>query len=233
MWKWLLCLALASVPRLTQAHDIWLEKQGGALVLFKGHKYSTHTGPEEIPYSPDEILRSLCFDMTGKPREVPTNNAYPFQMQGGCAASYVLTSSGYWSKTPFGTKHLAKDEARQPIRSWLSYESVKRLDAWNEKLATPLTDDLELTPTKNPLPLSKGKKVRLLVTRGGQPLAGALVSYGGKTRGQSDSDGRVNIRLKQGGLQLIQASFTEAGDGQKADEFVHSTTLVFELGAQP
>jgi nickel transport protein len=59
------------------------------------------------------------------------------------------------------------------------------------------------------------------------------VSYGGKTRGQSDSDGRVNIRLKQGGLQLIQASFTEAGDGKKADELVHSTTLVFELGAQP
>jgi hypothetical protein len=30
MWKWLLCLALATVPRLTQAHDMCLEKQGGA-----------------------------------------------------------------------------------------------------------------------------------------------------------------------------------------------------------
>jgi nickel transport protein len=229
----LFCLFLILVPPLARAHDIWLEKRGHTLVLLKGHEYSTHGGAKEIPYAPEEVLRAVCFDSNGEPRVVKTKVTYPFEIQRDCAASYVLTSSGYWSKTPFGTKNIAKDRAKQALRSWLSYESVKRLDAWNKTLALPLTDDLELTPTNNPLALSEGKKVRLLVTRNGRRVAGALVSYGGETRGQSDSEGRINIRIRRGGMQLIQASFTEAADGQKADEVVHSTTLVFELGAEP
>lgn len=227
---WLLGLVLAIGPRPTLAHDLWLEEQEGRLILFKGHRYSSHGGAAEIEYSSSEILRAVCFDAPGEPRDVPIRKTYPLEIPGDCAASYVLTSSGYWSKTPFGTKNLPKDQARQSIRSWLSYESAKRLDAWNRDLARPLTPDIELTPTHDPLKLSKGDKIRLRVTRGGQPLAGVQVAYDGKTRGQTGKDGRVNIRLKRDGLQLIQASWTEPGDGQKADEVVHSTTLVFVIG---
>ena len=133
--KGLLFALLIAAAGHAHAHDLWLEKQGGTLVLLKGHRYSSHGGAAEIEYSPDEVLRVLCFDPAGVPREVPSRKTYPLEIQGDCAASYVLTSSGYWSKTPFGTKNLPKDEARQPIRSWLSYESVKRLDAWNRELA--------------------------------------------------------------------------------------------------
>ena len=82
---------------------------------------------------------------------------------------------------------------------------------------------------EDPLALKEGDKARLLVTLRGEPLAGAVVAYDGRERGLSDAKGRINIRLKHGGLQFSQAGFTEPGDGLKCDEIVHAATLVFTI----
>jgi nickel transport protein len=55
------------------------------------------------------------------------------------------------------------------------------------------------------------------------------VSYDGKPRGTTGRDGRINIRLRHGGFQVIQASLTRPDASGKADEVIHSANLNFEL----
>jgi nickel transport protein len=55
------------------------------------------------------------------------------------------------------------------------------------------------------------------------------VAYGGDTRGVTGADGRIAIRLRQGGVQLIAASVeTPLNDG-KADVAIRGAILQFEL----
>ena len=211
------------------AHDIWIEKSSGGYVLLYGH--AGHGGGESeiVEYDPADVVRAICIDRAGTGVEAKIQDECPLRIGGSFASIYVLTSSGYWSETPFGLKNLPKDEAKSPIRSWLSFESVKRIDVWGDGTSSPLTEDLEITPVRNPLILSRGDKVRLFVTIGGKPAAGVPVAYFDSTRGITDRKGRINIRLKFGGMQLIKATLKEPGDGVKEDEIVHTTTLVFEI----
>ena len=93
-----------------------------------------------------------------------------------------------------------------PLESWLSHESVKRIERWGESLEKPLAAGLELTPLEDPFRLRKGEKLRLRVTFDGSPVEDAVVAYDGKPRGQPDPNGEINIRLRRGGFQVIQAT---------------------------
>jgi nickel transport protein len=158
-----------------------------------------------------------------------SEEAYPYRMQGECAVAHVSISSGYWTKTPYGTQNLPKNQARMPLRSWLSHDSVKRIDHWAGPLARPLAGGLELTPLEDPLSLRKGEKLRLQVTFDGTPVEDAVVAYDGKPRGRPGADGRINIRVRHGGFQVIQATLTRSIASEKADEVIYSTHLNFEL----
>lgn len=212
-----------------QAHDLWVKRQGPVHVLQYGHERSGHEGPKILEYRPEQVRQALCFDSDGRPLRAEMGQAYPVTLKGACAASYFLTSSGYWSKTPYGTKNLPKTEAGAVLDSWLSVESVKRLDGWGNTLARPLTRELEIVPQGNPLTLKIGDKLRLTVTLDGKPVSGATVAYFGHPRGVSGADGQVNVRLQRPGLQLIQASLETPLDDGKADRLVQSTALQFEI----
>jgi len=138
-------------------------------------------------------------------------------------------SPGYWSETPFETKNLPKDKAGTSILTWLTFESVMRIDEWGDGVASPLTDGLEIIPLNDPFALSRGKKVRLVVTMNGNPVAGVPVAYFDSTRGVTDSRGRINIRLGRDGMQLIKASLTLPGDSIKTDELRYNAALVFDI----
>ena len=212
-----------------QAHDLWLEKLDGGFGLYYGHKYSDHGGATFVEYQVDWVREALCFDAAGARTRFEAEEAYPYRMQGNCAATHVSISSGYWTKTPYGTQNVGKDEARMPVKSWLSHDSVKRIDRWSESLARPLAEGLELTPLEDPLLLRKGKKLHLRVTFDGRPVEDADVAYDGKPRGRPGPDGEINIRLRHGGFQVIQASLTRSIASEKADEVIYSTNLNFEL----
>jgi nickel transport protein len=227
--KVLLVAALISIGGLARAHDLWLEKESGGFGLYYGHQRSAHEGAEFVEYKPEWVQQALCFDGAATETAFESHSSYPYRMRGQCAAAFVLTSSGYWTKTPYGTENVPRTEARMPLRSWLSYESVKRLDQWNEALAKPLAPGLEITPREDPLILRKGKKLRLRVTFDGQPVEGAVVAYDGKPRGRTGPDGGINIRVRRGGFQVIQASLDRPDASNKADEVIYSTNLNFEL----
>jgi len=124
-------------------------------------------------------------------------------------------------------RHSVEEGAAVAVK--LSFESVKRIDRWSAELAEPLTDWLEMTPINDPLSLREGKKLRLSVSFEGRPAQGVIVSYDGKPRGTTGRDGRINIRLRHGGFQVIQASLTGPDASGKADEVVYAANLNFEL----
>ena len=214
------------------AHDLWLEREGEGFGLYYGHKHSGHEGVKLMEYEPEWVREALCFDATGSKlafQSFESPPTYPYRIPRECAAACVLTSSGYWTKTPYGTKNLPRAEARMPIKSWLSFESVKRIDRWSEELAEPLTPWLEMTPLGDPASLRKGKKLRLRVSFDGRPVEGVIVSYDGKPRGTTGRDGRINIRVRHGGFQVVQASLTLPDVSGKADEVIHAANLNFGL----
>jgi len=226
---WLIATLLLSLSCSVAAHDLWVERQDGQFVLAYGHEHSGHGGKERLAYQPRHVEQAVCVDAAGRPRPATLQSGYPVGLRGDCAATWFLLSSGYWSKTPHGTRNVPKTEAGPVLSSWLSVESVKRVDAWGQGLSAPLTRELELVPLADPLSVRPGGKLKVAVYRDGRPAPGVTVAYLGHPRGVTGADGSVNIRLKQPGYQLIQASLELPLRDGKADKAIHATALAFEL----
>lgn len=218
---------LCALPVL--AHDLWLEQEQGELVLYEGHRHSSHAGADSIAYAPGFVREALCLDTTGRTRGLAVGKTAPWRTGETCAALRVAVSSGYWSKTPWETVNKPRDQVPGVIKSWLSEESVKRIEHWSAGADRPLGSGLEITPAGDPLAIRPGSKLVVLVTEDGQPKAGVPVAYGEDTRGVTGEDGRIAIRLRHGGIQLISASVdTPLTDG-KADRRIRSASLQFDL----
>lgn len=230
--RFLLGVGFAAGMSAAVAHDLWVEPEAGGFQLIYGHHPRvSHEGARQIAYDPDIVESVACLDAAGGRRPAKVADGSPVMIEGDCAVLYVLTSSGYWTKTTAGTKRLKKTEAASPLASWQSFESVKHIARWGGGPASALVTPLEIVPAKNPLALKDGDKLTLRVLANGQPVADATVSYDGKPRGQTGADGTLNIRVKHGGLQLIQASTRTPHAGPEADEVVHTTALTFALGS--
>lgn len=219
---------LLSLPAL--AHDLWLEREAAGVTLYQGHKHSSHGGAETIPYDPAFVKDALCLDAGGRTKLLALTKLAPWRTAtADCAAIRVAASSGYWTKTAWETRNVPKAGVAGAIRSWLSEESVKRVDRWLPGADRPLSNGLEITPTVDPLALKPGDKLVVLVTDDGRPKADVPVAYGGETRGATGADGRIAIRLRQGGMQMIAASVeTPLADG-KADVAIRGAILQFEI----
>ncbi len=228
--NYLLLCALAWSPASVKAHDLWLAREEPGLTLHYGHLGGGHGGEKSLTYSLDKVERVLCLDAAGNSLKPLRSETHPLRLTAPCALSRVIYSSGYWTKTPYGTQNLPRDQVDGPaVRSWRAISGVKRLDAWRSEFATPLGEGLEITPLTDPLVIPRGDKLSLRVTYQGRPVNGAVVRYLGKPRGATDSRGEINIRLKQAGLQLIQTSHKIRLNEVRADEAVHEAALVFDL----
>lgn len=220
-------LVLVSVPAL--AHDLWIEKEGSGYVLFQGHRHSAHSGAEVVPYEPAAVKSAACLDASGKARPATFSRSFPAKLAGECATLLTTFCTGYWTKTAWETKNVPKTGVAGVIKSWYSEESLKYLERWAAASSAPAGAGLEITPVSNPLGLKAGDKLVVLVTDGGNPVSGVPVAYAGDTRGASGPDGKVAIRLRQGGVQLIEASLeTPLADG-KADSAIRTASLQFEI----
>ncbi|PKO68665.1 MAG: hypothetical protein CVU20_12790 [Betaproteobacteria bacterium HGW-Betaproteobacteria-14] len=214
------------------AHDLWLEKEGGGHVLQQGHRTGAHAGAERVPYALDFVKQGLCADERGRTKLLAVTPAYPLRLVGDCAALFVAASSGYWTKTAWETKNAPKTGISGVMKSWRSEDSVKRLNRWSAALANPLTPGLEIAPVDDPFRLGVDDKLSVRVTLAGKPRAGVPVAYDGATRGATNEDGTVVLKIRHGGLQMIAASIeTPLSDGQ-ADTLIQATTLNFELPAK-
>jgi nickel transport protein len=222
---WLVCAS--SLP--AQAHDLWLEKTGKHFVLYQGHRHSAHAGAETLPYDKQFVTGAQCLDARAALRPLTVIATAPWSATGDCAALIIDVSSGDWSKTPWETKNVPKSEAPGAIKSWRSKERLKYLTRWSPAFAKPFADGLEIVPVSDPFALKPGDKLLVQVFTDRQPLANAPVAYHGEPRGATDAEGRIAIRLRHGGLQLIATSFERPLKDGKADVEMLTATLQFEL----
>ncbi len=223
----LLLLLAPALP--AAAHDLWLEKEAGGHVLLQGHRTGAHAGAERVPYAADFVRQALCADAQGKTKPLAVAAGYPAKLSGDCAALFVAASSGYWTKTAWETKNASKTGIAGMLKSWRSEDSVKRLNRWSAALARPLTAGLEITPVDDPFRLGVDDKLTVRVTLGGKPRANVPVAYDGATRGATNDDGTVVLKIRHGGLQMIAASLETPLDEGQADTLIRATTLNFEL----
>ena len=243
----ILLAVLLSAPGMVTGHDLWLEKETPqeppSYTLRHGHPDSDTShkaagmagfghGLNSDSLDSLSILRAVCIDSSGLATEITLEDSRSLSFRCGGAALIVAVSTGFWTKTPYGTKNVPRTGVQRPVRSWQSLESVKRIDGWVPALALPISSGLELMPQSNPLVLAEGEKLRLLVTFDGKPAAGAVVSCDGRPRGTTGDDGRINIRIRRPGLQMIRADLTLPFPGPEADETVHTATLNFEVQAR-
>lgn len=223
-------LAAASAP--AAAHELWLERDGDALLLRQGHRSGAHAGEAQVPYAAGFVHAAACVDEAGARRPLPVQPlaaAYPARLPGGCPALVLQASSGYWTKTAWETKNVAKTGIAGVLRSWRADETVTHLARWSPAFAGPPAGGLTVVPLEDPFRLAVGDKLRVRVSVDGRPRAGVPVAYDGATRGASGDDGVVVLRLRRGGLQMISASLeTPLADG-RADLLIETATLNFEL----
>lgn len=222
-------ILLGLVATAAWSHDLWFEKEGGAYVLYQGHRHASHRGDEVVPYEPHAVRVLSCVDSNGNARQSGPAKAYPARVGGDCATLHATLSTGYWSKTPWETRNVSRAALSGVIKSWYAEESLKLVERWSAHGTTPLGSGLEITPTENPLLLKAGEKLMVLISDAGKPVAGVPVAYAGETRGASGADGKVAIRLRRGGRQLLQASLESPLSDGKADVAMRSAALQFEI----
>jgi len=226
-----LIVSAALLATASHAHDYWFERNSEDYLLHRGHRFSQHRGEKEVPFDPKIVTGAHCLRRGGaNPSPAAVGRGYPLRVEGPCIAVMVTADSGYWSQTLTGTKNQGKDELFGVLRSWQAFESVKRIEAWTERLRTPLSAEFELLFTENPFALAVGDKLRLKAVFRGEPAPGAAVAYHGDPRGVTGDDGRINLRIRHKGLQLITASLEEPlSDSEKADKRVRSAILMFDI----
>lgn len=220
---------LLSLPIVVSAHDLWLDKDASSYTLFQGHRHSAHAGAEVVPYEPTAVKSATCLEKGGSTKAMTPGKAHPVKLGGECAAIIVSFSTGYWTKTAWETKNAPKTGISGVMKSWLSEDFVKRIDRWTPATAQPIGNGLEITPISDPTKVAIDDKLVVLVTENKQPKAGVPVAYQGDTRGATGDDGKIAIRIRHGGLQLISASIEVPLNDGKADTAIRATALQFEL----
>ena len=228
--KYPLMLALSlMLLAYAQSHDLWIEKEQNTFKLLYGHKHSSHGGDAYMEYKPEFVKSIKCLS-NSKIQEINFEKKYPVQIDAKCDIAFVVFSSGYWTKTVYGTKNVPKDNEKNVIKSWFSEESVKYIDKYTESCEKPMTENLEIVPLVDVSKLKKGDKIRLQVYYKGKPANNVVVAYGDEPKGSTDEEGKINIRINHDGFQIISASLSEPADGVKADEIIYTTSLNFILG---
>jgi nickel transport protein len=223
----LLLVAVLSVSTAF-AHEYWIDREGRQFVLNQGHKTAAHGGAAAVSYDTTTITSVQCSEESGKNRPLPVKGN-PARVEGDCAAVSFQLNSGYWTKTPYDTFNKPRNEVKGALQSWLSEETVTRIERWSPVLAKPNANGLQLSLASDPDRLKSGDKFTLVATLNGAPQANVAVAYDGETRGTTDNEGRINLRVRHNGLQLIAASLeTPLADG-KADTLIRGATLNFVL----
>jgi nickel transport protein len=220
-------LAFLALPAI--AHDLWLEKESAGYALYQGHRHSAHAGAEVVPYDPVAVKSATCLDASGGTKLLVVGKSHPVELTGDCVALLVSFSTGYWTKTAWETKNAPKAGIAGVIKSWLSEDAVKRIDRWTPAVAQPLSTGLEITPMTDPFKVAIDDKLTVLVTENKKPKSGVPVAYQGDTRGATGDDGKIAIRVRHGGMQLISASVEMPLADGKADTVIRATALQFEL----
>jgi nickel transport protein len=220
-------LLLILAPAVS-AHDFWIERSGGDLVLIFGH------GEQREEFDISRVKAARSFSSGGGENELRgEKRGKGLVLRPAEPPSWVFVEidNGYWSKTIYGWKNLPKRKASRVVEANRSVCYAKAILTWNEALRQPASRALlDIVPRENPFSLKAGDSLPVKVYFRGKPLAGAEIE--GRDHDKvaiSDKDGNAKLRLS-GGRQLLSVDYKEAvRDDPDADFISYAATLTFEV----
>ena len=210
------------------AHDYWIDKDANGFTLHQGHKHSRHAGDQSLAYDPTIVKEAYCADARGHHQSTKFQGK-PVRITGECSNVAFDITTGYWTKTPWDTFNQPRSEVKGAIASWLSEETVTRVQQWRANAQPAPIKGLQLVLADDPGRLQPGEKFTIRAFVDGKPQPAVAVAYDGETRGTTDAEGRINLRSRHGSMQIVSASLeTPLADG-KADTLLRGATLNFVL----
>jgi uncharacterized GH25 family protein len=218
-------LAVAFVPTLAAAHELWLERGGPGLVLRYGH------AGELLPFDGARVKAVRCLDHGATRDLVPAARAgNELGFAGRCDAAAAFLDWGAWSLTPDGEVNRPRTEVPNAVKAWASRQWAKWVDARSPAAATAvLGDELELALVGDVSRARRGDKITVRVLSSGKPVRDAVVVVDHKPVGESDSKGEVRLRLRSDRLEVIGATVRRKVSTREADELVLEASLAFEV----
>lgn len=221
-----LALALSLVaPRLAVAHDLWVAREGGELVLRLGHE------GQVVGIDASRVTTMRCVqDGAGRDlRSSASVTPQELRVAARCDALSARFDGGFWTLTPDGEKNLPKSQVPDAVRSWASRQFAKWIDARAPQASRPLGDELEIVPADDLSRAREGDKIAVRVLVDGKPAPGAIVSVGHKTIGETDRRGEVRLRIRSKSLETVGATVRRPLASRDADTLVLEATLSFEV----
>jgi nickel transport protein len=219
---------------LALAHDTWIEKRNGDLLVLRGH------GGAVEAYDPTLVKEAKAVDAKGQPLEVEiVNNKENASLspKGSPVVVAALYDSGYWLKTTDGWKKATKREGQSKysiVESMKSKQWCKNFASSSDECLKPVGQRFEVVPQKDPTTLRAGDEFSVKVIFDGKPLEGAIITTGGahtsdtKDVLKTDKDGVANVTIEKSGPQLVKASYkTAINDDPDADVLSVASTITF------
>jgi nickel transport protein len=237
MFKRMLFTVLLLLPatQLVLAHDTWIEKRDGDLLVLRGH------GGAIEAYDPALVKEAKALDAKGQAVEmeiVKNKDNASLSAKANPAIVGALYDSGYWLKTTDGWKKATKTEGKgkyQIVESIKSKQWCKSVLGETSESSKPIGQRFEVVPQKDPTTVRVGDKLSMKVTFDGKPVEGAIITTGGghasdaKDALKTDKDGMASVTIQKSGAQMVKASHSVSiKDDPDADMLYLASTITFD-----
>jgi nickel transport protein len=246
MQKLLACLAVFSfvanalTAGAASAHAIWFAERSKRLAMIYG------MGADDLDMSQRQsMVQSVHgYDADWKPVATQLQQEGPLMVVHSETAPAAVTAvfwNGIWSKPPGDGDWEKKSRLEMPnaIVSENNFKYAVYLKGAS-RAPVPLFPDqvLQIVP-QSPVPLVKGAPLKLRVLFRGKPMANVkvitdFVNDIDAKPAKTGPDGRVTIRVRNQGLNVVNAVYDGPSDEpQKYDQVEYEATLTFVLPHMP
>jgi nickel transport protein len=191
------------------AHVVWFNLENNRHELLFGHPES---GPEPITVGKFQSATAYNSDRVVILSSPLIESSRIFvEAQGNISALTAFYDNGFWVRYSDGNyENLTREQAAaigfQNVTNFVKY--TKALYDWNSALAQPFGLPLEIIALQNPFSLQTGDNLPIQVFLNGSVITNPLVEYLGQVV-SVDTNGTALIPIGNGGLQVIEASYTD------------------------
>ena len=222
-----IALAAGVAPATARAHDLWLEPQGGSLVLRYGHR-----GGEALALDASKVKAFRCRRSGAPPADLRADarsSPGELRLAARCDAASAFLDGGFWSLTPDGEKNLPRSQVPDAVRSWRSKQFAKWIDVRSPAAGAALGDELEIVPAGDLSRVHQGDKATFRVLWQGQPVAGAVVAVDHRPLGETDGAGECRVKVRASDVESVSVSLKRPLGSAEADSLVAEASLTFEV----
>lgn len=223
-----------------QAHGFWFAQRANTLAMVFGVGADDLDVVKRLP----KVTKFAAYDEDGKEvasKLVTNGPLVTVDIDNQPAFVAAVMDYGTWSKAPDGKWHSkGMDEVPGAIISTKNYKYGVHV---RRELTAPMPElpgqVLQILPMKTPLPVKLGQPLRLKVLYKGKPVAGAkitpdFVNDPDSKPLKTGKDGTVTIKVRNQGLNVIQAIYESAPeDPAKTKQVENLATLSFVLPHEP